>query len=198
MFKTTTSSSTKGFRPKERIAPIFSLPSGIPRLLVETFVPATQDVGLASDYLDVISQGTSISRKEDFVMPAELAFFENGIEKHNTRMLEAIEADGIYVKFNNGLSYTVGMSKIGLPELMVRGSDEEQNKELIFGVFYAARNQVLQLEPGSVEGLFFADGLALAAVSEFEKRSVFYGARTLYNSWDFEALQLVNNGGSNV
>ncbi|MEH6473654.1 MAG: DUF4262 domain-containing protein [Halopseudomonas sp.] len=123
-----------------------------------------------------------------------LGVFTNGIEQHNALMAAAIESDGIYVKHDEKLSYTVGLSSVGLPELVAVGTDQEQNKALLFDLFYAVKHQVLKLEPGAVDGLFFEDGLALATMSEAEKQSVLFAARTLYGSWDFAAMKMVNGG----
>ncbi len=129
-------------------------------------------------------------------MSMDLGLFVNGIDTHNALMAALIEYDGIYVKHDDEHSYTVGLSGMGLPELVAVGTDPEQNTTLLFDLFYAVKNQVLKLEPGAVDGLFFEDGLALAAMSEDEKKSVFYAARTLYGSWDFSALKMVHGGGN--
>lgn len=115
----------------------------------------------------------------------------NGIDAHNRCMTDAIEADGIYIKLEDGYGYTVGLAARSLPELVMFGSDPEQIRARLFDLHYAIEHQVLELKEGPIVGLFFEEGAALERINDDQKERIFYGCRTLFGEWQFDALKVV-------
>lgn len=120
----------------------------------------------------------------------ELGVFENGIEAHNNKIARSIQSDGVYVSHEQGYSYTVGMKSLDAPEVILLGQSKDMAEEIFITLHQAVARGVAALKPGKqLEGLLNSPG-RLESVSEFEKMSYFYAARTFFGTWDFDSLVL--------
>lgn len=120
----------------------------------------------------------------------ELSHFTNGIAMHNDVIRQVIKNDSLYVKHENGYSYTVGMRDIGAPELVIEGQRPSVATEM-FKIIYIAAAQAYGIQDlNTVVKNVFDPAPTLTALPEREKKALFYAARTYYEDWIFSALKL--------
>lgn len=120
----------------------------------------------------------------------ELSQFYNGIAMHNDVIRQVINNDSLYVKHEDGYSYTVGMRDIGAPELVIEGQRPSVATEM-FKIIYIAAAQAYGIQDlNTVVKNVFDPAPTLTALPEREKKALFYAARTYYEDWIFSALKL--------
>jgi len=121
----------------------------------------------------------------------ELSHFTNGIAMHNEVIRQVINNDALYIKHEDGYSYTVGMRDIGAPELVINGQRRSVATEM-FKIIYSAAAQTFG-EPAMhmIVKTVFDPAPGLVALPESEKRSIFYAVRTYYEDWSFSAVRLI-------
>ena len=120
----------------------------------------------------------------------ELSQFYNGIAMHNDVIRQVINNDSLYVKHEDGYSYTVGMRDIGAPELVIEGQRPSVATEM-FKIIYIAAAQADGIQDlNTLVKNVFDPALTLTALPEREKKALFYAARTYYEDWIFSALKL--------
>ena len=116
--------------------------------------------------------------------------FENGIEIHNRQIQAAIAASGMYVNHESGYSYTVGLNRVGAPEVFVCDQSRDSADEILLTIYQAVVRGMLVLKPGVDVNSLITGPAFLEAVTPKVKRSIFYAARTYFGSWSFSALFL--------
>ena len=120
----------------------------------------------------------------------ELSQLYNGIAMHNDVIRQVIKNDSLYVKHEDGYSYTVGMRDIGAPELVIEGQRPSVATEM-FKIIYTAAAQAYGIQDlNTVVKNVFDPAPTLTALPEREKKALFYAARTYYEDWIFSALKL--------
>lgn len=120
----------------------------------------------------------------------ELSQFYNGIAMHNDVIRQVINNDSLYVKHEDGYSYTVGMRDIGAPELVIEGQRPSVATEM-FKIIYIVAAQAYGIQDlNTVVKNVFDPAPTLTALPEKEKKALFYAARTYYEDWIFSALKI--------
>jgi len=120
----------------------------------------------------------------------ELSHFYNGIAMHNDVIRQTINNDSLYVKHEDGYSYTVGMRDIGAPELMIEGQRPSVATEMFKIIYIAAAQAYSEQDLNTVIKNVFDPAPTLTALPEREKKALFYAARTYYDDWIFSALKI--------
>jgi hypothetical protein len=120
----------------------------------------------------------------------ELSQFYNGIAMHNDIIRQVINNDSLYVKHEDGYSYTVGMRDIGAPELVIEGQRPSVATEIFKIIYIAAAQAYGEEDLNTVVKNVFDPAPTLTALPEREKKALFYAARTYYDDWIFSALKI--------
>lgn len=120
----------------------------------------------------------------------ELSIFENGIERHNTEIRQAVQKDGLYVMHEKGYSYSVGMKHVGAPDFILFDQPHDVAEEMFQVLFQAIQLGLVDLNEFNPIQDIFEPKPSVITVSEMEKRQYFYAARTYYGDWNFPVLKI--------
>ncbi|PCJ88231.1 MAG: hypothetical protein COA54_02900 [Thiotrichaceae bacterium] len=120
----------------------------------------------------------------------ELSQFYNGIAMHNDVIRQVINNDSLYVKHEDGYSYTVGMRNIGAPELVIYGQRKIVADEMFKIIYIAAAQAYGEQDLNTVVKNVFDPAPSLTALPEREKKALFYAARTYYDDWTFSVFKI--------
>lgn len=121
----------------------------------------------------------------------ELSVFENGINSHNLTIKQTLEDQGVYVKHENGYSYTVGMKYIECPDLILYGENPDVAEEMFQVILQAIKLGLIKLKIGENIGSVLDPQPTLSGITETDKKDHFYAARTYYGDWCFEVINIV-------
>ena len=123
----------------------------------------------------------------------ELSHFTNGIAMHNAVIRQVLNNEALYVKHEDGYSYTVGMRDIGAPELVIYGQRNGVSTEMFKIIYNAAAQSFGAPAMPMIVKTVFDPAPGLVVLPESEKMAVFYAARTYYEDWSFSAARLILN-----
>ena len=124
----------------------------------------------------------------------ELSNFSNGIESHNRQIAFGIEANGLHVVHETskqgGYSYTVGLSALSCPELIIFGCEPDKAEEIFVTMHQGFLKGLIKPESDKVIANLLDKPMRLIEFTEMEKRQHFYATRTYLDTWQFKALKM--------
>lgn len=119
----------------------------------------------------------------------ELAIFKNGIENQNRLIDSALEKDGLFFKREDSYSYTVGMNRYELPDV-VCFLPQDEAEELILLILKAHQLGLTSIVGGKKIINLIDPEPQVIELAEADKRLIFYANRAYYRSWEFKAITL--------
>lgn len=120
----------------------------------------------------------------------EIKQFTSGIETLKQRVASTLAMEEYYQVDEPGYSYTVGMDKVGLPELVIEGRSAEEANELFGLIFKTAQNKIIGNGRKCRSVPVAARALFVDQMNELAKRKIFFAKRIYHGSWDFAAAKL--------
>ncbi len=116
--------------------------------------------------------------------------FTDGLSEHKARMASSIDLVGFYVHQDEKCCYTVGMSHINFPELIVFNQPLETARDIFNDIYNCVREDNLNSIEDYISSNPFSRVKNVHPFSEKTKQTIFWSARLMLNSWDFRVAQL--------
>lgn len=118
------------------------------------------------------------------------SLFSNGINKHRNNIIRSIKRHGMYVKHDADVSYTVGLSSFGLPELALFGMPEAQSEEIFYTIYSAIESGQIKENNFEALGDLFVPLPFLSEINSEDVKKIFYSAYLYFGEWNFKAVKL--------
>lgn len=111
---------------------------------------------------------------------------EDTIEEHDWAVITVGSGSG-----NPQFSYTIGLAAMNHPELIIAGISPQISHRLFTDAYNRIKNENLCLVDGSTLTDLATMETRFVKVSDAGKKTMMVQAYNHYDSWNFEALQLV-------
>ena len=122
--------------------------------------------------------------------------FTDGIVEHKSRMSESIRQFGLYVHQDENCCYTVGMSLVNFPELVLFNQSLETASEIFVDILQCVKQDKIVSIKDYIDNNPFSRVSGFLALAYETKRSILWSARLFHDTWDFDARLLQIDGGS--
>jgi hypothetical protein len=120
----------------------------------------------------------------------EYNLFIDGIAEQKTKIVSAINEHGFYLHQDDSCFYTVGMSSIGFPELLMFDPSFESVNEIISDIYCCIKKDKIGSIRDFIENNPFSRVVGFEPLPEATKRNLLWSTRLFLGNWNFEVAKL--------
>ena len=123
----------------------------------------------------------------------EYNFFVDGIAEQRARIFSSINEHGFYLHQDNKCVYTVGMTCVGFPELLMYNQSLESADEIFSDIYCGVKHDKMASIKEFIENNPFSRLVSFEPLSDTTKQSLLWSARLFLESWNFDVVELKTN-----